>query len=104
MWWSQPITTLVPGEAYQLCGSLKGEGIHGTQGNVGGNVSLLGGFVRSEGLWGTFDWTRRCVTFVAETPRVDAACRLGFYGSTVSGTLWCDDLTLERLEPLRSAF
>jgi hypothetical protein len=104
MWWSQTVSTLVPGEAYQLCGSLKGEEIHGTQGHVGGNVSLLGGFVRSEGLWGTFDWTRRCVNFVAATPRVDAACRLGFYGSTMSGKLWCDNLTLERLEPLRSAF
>jgi hypothetical protein len=97
MWWSQTVTTLVPGEAYVLCGWLRGEGIDGTQGTVGGNVSLLGGWVRSEGLWGTFDWTRMCVPFRADTSRVDVACRLGFYGSTVSGRLWCDDFTLERL-------
>lgn len=103
MWWSQTVTALVPGQQYLLCGTLKGEEVEGTQGNVGGNVSVLGGFVRSEGLWGTFDWTKRCVQFTAETPTVDVACRMGFYGSTVRGRLWCDDLTLERLG-LSSAF
>jgi hypothetical protein len=57
----------------------------------------MGGFVRSEGLQGTFDWTQRCVSFIAETPRVDVACRLGFYGSTISGKAWCDDFTLEHV-------
>jgi hypothetical protein len=103
MWWSQRVTTLVPGQQYLLCGTLKGEDIEGTQGNVGGNVSVLGGFLRSEGLWGTFDWTKRCVQFTAQTPSADVACRMGFYGSTVRGRLWCDDFTLERVG-LRSAF
>jgi hypothetical protein len=26
------------------------------------------------------------------------ACRLGFYSSLATGQLWCDDLSLERLE------
>lgn len=98
--WVQSVTTLVSGQTYLLCGWLKGKQIAGS-GNVGANVSLMGGFVRSEGLLGTFDWTQRCVGFTAETPRVEVACRLGFYGSTVSGELWCDDLTLE---PVRRAF
>ncbi len=99
--WIQPVTTLVPAETYLLCGWLKGEQIRGTNGDVGANVSLMGGFVRSESLQGTFDWTQRCVTFTAQTPRVDVACRLGFYGSTMSGRVWCDDFTLERV---RKAF
>jgi hypothetical protein len=94
--WVQPVTTLIPGQAYLLCGWLKGEQI-GRSGNVGANVALMGGFVRSEGLQGTFDWTQRCVSFIAETPRVDVACRLGFYGSTISGKAWCDDFTLEHV-------
>ncbi len=101
IWWSQTVATLVPGQTYTFCGWLKGDGISGTEGGVGGNVSVLGGFVRSESLWGTFDWTHSCVTFTAETTRVDLACRMGFYGSTVSGTLWCDELSLE---PLRKPF
>jgi hypothetical protein len=94
--WVQPVTTLVPGQTYLLCGWLKGEQIAGS-GGVGANVSLMGGFVRSEGLLGSFDWTQRCVSFVAETPRVDVACRVGFYGSTNSGKAWCDDFTLEHV-------
>jgi len=99
--WIQTVTTLVPGQPYLLCGWLKGEQIGGTHGDVGANVSLMGGFVRSEGLLGTFDWTQSCVGFTAETPQVDVACRLGFYGSTISGKVWCDDFTLERV---RKAF
>ncbi len=95
--WTQAVTTLVSQQAYLLCGWLKGEQIGGSHGDVGANVSLLGGFVRSEGLLGTFDWTQRCVSFTAETPRVEVSCRLGFYGSTISGKVWCDDFTLEHV-------
>ena len=61
----------------------------------------MGGFVASESYSGTFDWTRTCVIFQAETSAVTAACRLGFYGSTVTGRLWCDDMSLA---PLNGAF
>lgn len=100
MWWTQP-ASVQAGQTYQLCGLLKGEAVAGAEGDVGANLSVLGGFVRTEGLWGTFDWTRRCVSFTAETPRAEVACRLGFYGGTVTGKLWCDAMTLE---PLGSAF
>jgi hypothetical protein len=100
-WWQEVATT--PGEHYQLCGVLKGASVAGVQGEVGANVSVIGGFVRSNTLSGTFDWTKACVDFVAETPRVEVACRLGFYGSTASGTLWCDDFTLAPIR-LHSAF
>ena len=97
MWWGQTVNGLVPGQSYLLCGWMKGEAIQGTNGAIGGNVSLLGSFERSEGLWGTFDWTNSCMKFVAENPTVGVACRLGFYGSTVTGRLWCDGLVLERM-------
>jgi hypothetical protein len=59
--------------------------------------------VLSEAASGTFDWTTRCVDFIANTSPVDVACRLGFYGSTAKGKLWCDSFRLEHLR-LRSAF
>ena len=100
--WSQVVAT-TPGERYQLCGFLKGESVAGLQGDVAANVSLLGGFVRSDSLSGTFDWTKACVSFTAETSPVEVVCRLGFYGSTAAGRVWCDDFTLEHIR-LHSAF
>ena len=100
--WSQIVAT-TPGERYQLCGSVKGQSATGVQGDVAANVSLLGGFVRSDTLSGTFDWTKACVSFTADAPRVEVACRLGFYGSTATGKVWCDDFTLEQIR-LHSAF
>ena len=100
--WSQPVAT-TPGERYLLCGSLKGDSVAGVQGGVGANVSLIETFIRSESLSGTFDWTKACVGFTADTARVEVACRLGFYGSTAAGKVWCDDLRLEHIR-LHSAF
>ena len=100
--WSQLVATM-PGERYQLCGYLKGEYAAGLQGDVAANVSVLGGFVRSDTLSGTFDWTKVCVSFTADASRVEVACRLGFYGSTAAGKVWCDDFTLEHIR-LHSAF
>jgi len=100
--WSQLVAT-TPGEHYQLCGSLKGISVAGVQGGVGANVSLIGPFIRSEGLSGTFDWTKACVDFTAEATQVEVACRLGFYGSTAAGKVWCDDFKLEHIR-LHSAF
>jgi len=100
--WSQFVAT-TPGERYQLCGFLKGTSVGGVQGDVGANVSLLGGFVRSDTLTGTFDWTKACVSFTADASEVEVACRLGFYGSTAAGKVWCDDFALEHVR-LHSAF
>jgi M6 family metalloprotease-like protein len=97
--WSQAATTVV-GQPYRMCGWLKGESIGGA-GDTGGNISLLGTWVGAGHLLGTFDWTQKCVLFTSVTPRVEVACRLGFWSNLASGRLWCDDMTLERL---RSAF
>jgi hypothetical protein len=100
--WTQTASNLVAGQAYQLCGWVRGENIATTSdAQVGANISVLGGFIQSESLSGTFDWTQACVTFRPDSSSATLACRIGFYGSMVSGKLWCDDMTLE---PLKSAF
>lgn len=100
--WTQSPGNLVPGQAYQFCGSLRGRDIETSPSAlVGANVSVLGGFERSRSLAGDFDWTPACVVFQPQTTSATLACRLGFYGSVVTGKLWCDRMTLY---PLRSAF
>lgn len=100
--WVQTVGGLIPGQAYEFCGFLKGRDIATTPtAQVGANVSVLGGFTRSRSLAGRFDWTRTCVVHQPTTPSDTFACRLGFYGSTVSGQLSCDRFTLY---PLRSGF
>jgi hypothetical protein len=100
--WIQTISGLTPGETYELCGWLRGENIVTTpEAQTGANISIMGGFVGSGSLSGTFDWTQACVRFAAEADTVQAACRLGFYGSTLTGKVWCDNLTLR---PVESAF
>ena len=99
--WSQTVTGLAPGAAYRLTGWLRGEAISDAPGAIGGNLCVLGGFSFAGGHVGTFDWTEAALVFVAPTAEVAVAARLGFYGSTASGTLWCDGM---RLEALRSAF
>lgn len=100
--WIQSVSDLVPGQAYQFCGSLRGRDIDTSPtALVGANVSVLGGFERSRSLDGDFDWTPACVVFQPQGTATTLACRLGFYGSVVTGKLWCDRMTLY---PLRSAF
>ena len=52
----------------KLCGWLKGENIQ-PPGGTGGSMSVigaLGGWVRSPGLVGTFDWTKGCIMFTTD--------------------------------------
>jgi hypothetical protein len=58
------VTGLDSGQPYVLCGWLKGEAIGG-HGNAGANVSVMGGFISSASLTGTFDWTQTCAIFNA---------------------------------------
>jgi hypothetical protein len=104
----QTVGGLVLGRAYEACAYLKGEAIAGDGAFTGGNVSVVwtdggGGLqaTHSDGGMGTFDFQPACTTFQAETETAVVECRLGHWSSTVTGKLWCDDLTLE---PLGSAF
>ena len=53
--WTQTVS-MVAGDWYALCGSLKGVDISGAA-----TVSVLGTSIQSAGLNGNFEWTRRCV-------------------------------------------
>lgn len=97
--WLQDVWNLTPGKSYEFCGFIRGSNvITGPSAGVGANVSVMGGFTLSNSLSGNFDWTKTCVTFVPETDSVTLACRLGFFGSTVTGQIWCDSMSLEAIE------
>lgn len=100
--WVQAVSGLTSGQSYALCGWLRGQNITTTrEAAVGANISIIGGFSRSESRSGSFDWAESCVVFKPDVTDIQVACRLGFYGSTVTGKVWCDDMTLALL---RSAF
>lgn len=97
--WIQTVSNLIPGKSYEFCGWIRGSNIvTGSSASVGANVSVMGGFVSSGSLSGSFDWTKACVTFTPENNSSTLSCRLGFYGSTVTGQMWCDNLSLEAIE------
>ncbi|MFI3187841.1 MAG: hypothetical protein QX198_17835 [Methylococcaceae bacterium] len=97
--WIQTVSNLSPGKSHEFCGWIRGSNIiTGPLAGVGANVSVMGGFTSSGRLSGSFDWTKACVTFMPENTSTTLACRLGFYGSTVTGKIWCDAMSLEVLE------
>ena len=98
--WIQEIQ-LLPNTTYKMSGWIKGENIVLVQGNIGANLCLMGGWIHSPSLSGTFDWTKTEVEF--ETPAngiVMIGCRLGFYGSTLRGKAWFDDITITPAGPI----
>jgi hypothetical protein len=96
--WKTRVEGLTPGGRYLLCGDLRGEGVVAGR---GATLSLSGTFTATEGVHGTFDWTRRCAQIYVAVPVVDVACRLGGFGATTAGTMWCDNV---RLVPILDAF
>jgi hypothetical protein len=93
--WLQTVTGLTPGMRYKLVGWLKGSAITGGA----GSINIFGTWDRT-GMAGTFDWTKATLPFVApDTGEVTVACRLGFWGETITGQLWCDDLQIVPVAP-----
>lgn len=93
--WRSQVTGLEPGRAYYLCGLLKGADVVG---GVGASISISGASIYTQGLHGTFDWTPACRTVIAAGTTTDVACRLGGFGATSSGQMWCDDVSLVALD------
>jgi len=94
--WLQTVN-VQPNTLYQLSGWIKTENVgpNGQVGAAGANLSLLGGFTRSNGLIGTHDWTLISFTFDSgDTTQVTVAARLGFYSDTTTGTAWFDNIQL----------
>jgi hypothetical protein len=69
-------------------------------GQVGANLSILGGYERSSTtLTGSKDWTYLTLVFDSgDRTSVQVAARLGHHGSTASGQAWFDDLCLIELD------
>jgi hypothetical protein len=97
--WIQEISGLVPNATYRMSGWIRGENINLNGGTVGANISIMGLSNHSpRQLAGTFPWTQVEFTFTAPANgTVQVACRLGFYGSTVTGKAWFDDVSLNRV-------
>jgi len=90
--WLQTVAGLTPGAGYKLVGWIKGSAIGGSP--TAGNINIFGTWDHV-GRSGTFDWTKVTLPFVApDTGSVTVACRLGFWGETITGQLWCDDLQI----------
>ncbi len=92
------------GSLYEISGWIKTRDVNGTQGlkreNIGACLCLRDTWIRSNDLKGSQDWAR--VSFIVKT-RPDQttppiACRLGYWGNTVKGMAWFDDITVEELK------
>lgn len=94
-WYEQTVTGLTVGQTYRLSAMLKVESIDVTGASVGANIAIIGGFVHSTPINQVSDWTLVELEFVADATSAPIGCRLGFFGSTVTGSLLCDDITIE---------
>jgi len=89
-----------PNATYRVSGWIKTENVaHSSESvDAGANLSMLGTWERSEGVFGTQDWTY--ASFLLETgsrTEVTVAARIGEYSGTTTGTAWFDDLRFELL-------
>ena len=93
--WSTHVPGLEASRAYYMCGSIKADGVSGGD---GGTISISGTFIHTPSVSGTSDWKRVCTIVTATSTSTDVACRLGGFASTSSGEIWCDDVSLLRLD------
>jgi Peptidase M60, enhancin and enhancin-like len=87
---------------YVLSGSVKGENIQGN--SIGANLFVGNGYNHSdsENSTGTFDWKTVTMDFIGPPEgTVTIGCRLGFFGSTVTGTAYFDDISVQSDETYR---
>jgi dolichyl-phosphate-mannose-protein mannosyltransferase len=88
-----------PNTVYRLTAWVATENI--PIGTSGANVSVLQGFVNSGGLTGTNDWRLLELNFRTHEAQHEAtiAVRLGAYGDTSAGTVFFDEVRLEKIGP-----
>ncbi|MGE5557007.1 MAG: glycosyltransferase family 39 protein [Bacillota bacterium] len=84
-------------KVYRLSGWVCTENI--PSGTLGANLCVMNGFVHSQGITGSSDWTPLELIFRTYSGQrtVILGARLGFYGQTCAGKVYFDDLTLEEL-------
>lgn len=94
--WIQTVT-VEPNTRYELSGYIRTEDVATSAEPVsaGANLSIMGGFVYTEPVLGTRDWTYRSLTFDSgAATEVTIAARVGFFSGTSTGTAWFDNLRL----------
>lgn len=87
-----------PRTLYKISGWLKTDPLEFAEdGRIGANLSILDTRIVSTGVAGGQDWQYRelWVQTSQEATVIAVACRLGYWGSTVRGTAWCDDVAVE---------
>ena len=95
--WYEQVVTVEPNTQYMLTGWVKTENVSS---GGGANLSLLSGWLHSEGLYGTNDWTRVNLQFNSgPTTQLTIGAQLGYFGNMSTGTVWFDDL---RLTPIKA--
>ena len=104
--WEQSVSNLFVGQNYSYCGWLKGENLSSAGGDLGANLSVYwvdasgNGQANAQGAGlGTYDWKKICMTFSAQAATETFQCRIGHWGQDLTGTGYCDDLSLEHLYP-----
>ncbi len=86
-----------PNKLYRFSGWVATKNVSG--GNIGANLSVMGGFVHSTGVSGSHDWQPIEVLFkTTNQTQVILAARLGHYSNTASGAAFFDDLLLEEVK------
>ena len=95
-WFLQELT-VEPETHYMLTGWIKTENVsEGT----GANLSLIGTWTHTPGVFGTNDWTHVSVRFNSgSSTRITIGARLGYWGGISKGTAWFDDLRLTPIKP-----
>lgn len=91
--WIQTIT-LDPVTNYLLSGWIRTEDVAHNEGvDAGANLNLFGSFNRTEGVFGTSDWTYVSMPFSSgDSGEQTISARVGFFAGTTTGTAWFDDL------------
>jgi hypothetical protein len=96
--WIQKVK-VTPETDYVLSGWIKTEDVvHGGGAiEAGANLDVFGTWDHTPALLGTNDWTYVEVPFNSDSStELEIACRLGYWSSVASGTVWCDDIELRR--------
>ena len=97
--WAQTVGVR-PHTLYQLSGWIKTADVahSGDLVDAGANLSFLGTWDMSAGVFGTQGWTYVSVTTDSgDQSHLTVAARLGYWSGGTTGTAWFDDLTLTPL-------
>lgn len=95
---------VLPETIYRFSGWVATENIRSPI--AGASLSVIQGMVRSKSVMGKNEWEPLELVFRTDKDQheVTLAVRLGFYGETVTGTAYFDDLRLEKMSSDTSAY